>query len=191
MSRPAVRAAIDVAEKPSPEILPRNDKGRSNVSGTATDEYVFRAAPLRNVALRAPYFHSGQVCGRLAWRARPSLGRSSPIRNRTTSSLSLVHRPVSSRRSITRFYRSEPTRRPPRRSESNSRKAGLHVSLAQSNSICRLGPQRLFQLTALLLVLGVGRGLVAGRNVLRTTLDTVFVAAAAAAAGVGIGRLVT
>ncbi|MGY4299151.1 cytochrome c peroxidase [Bradyrhizobium sp. i1.4.4] len=25
------------------------------------DEYVFRAAPLRNVALRAPYFHSGQV----------------------------------------------------------------------------------------------------------------------------------
>ena len=45
--------------------------------------------------------------------------------------------------------------------------------------------------TALLLALGVGRGLVAGRNVLRTTLETVFVAAAAAAAGVGIGRLVT
>ena len=45
--------------------------------------------------------------------------------------------------------------------------------------------------TALLLALGVGRGLVAGRNVLRTTLETVFVAAAAAAAGVGIGRLVS
>jgi VIT1/CCC1 family predicted Fe2+/Mn2+ transporter len=44
--------------------------------------------------------------------------------------------------------------------------------------------------TALLLALGVGRGLVAGRNVLRTTLETVFVAAAAAAAGVGIDRLV-
>ncbi len=28
---------------------------------TATDEYVFRAAPLRNVALTAPYFHTGQV----------------------------------------------------------------------------------------------------------------------------------
>ncbi len=37
------------------------DKGRFNVSKTASDEYVFRAAPLRNVALRAPYFHSGQV----------------------------------------------------------------------------------------------------------------------------------
>jgi VIT1/CCC1 family predicted Fe2+/Mn2+ transporter len=45
--------------------------------------------------------------------------------------------------------------------------------------------------TALLLALGVGRGLVAGRNVLRTTLETVFVAAAAAAAGVGIGQLVS
>ena len=45
--------------------------------------------------------------------------------------------------------------------------------------------------TALLLALGVGRGLVAGRNVLRTTLETVFVASAAAAAGVGIGQLVS
>ncbi len=45
--------------------------------------------------------------------------------------------------------------------------------------------------TALLLALGVGRGLVAGRNVLRTTIETVLVAAAAAAAGVGIGQLVT
>ena len=26
---------------------------------TVDDEYVFRAAPLRNVALTAPYFHSG------------------------------------------------------------------------------------------------------------------------------------
>src|SRR5690606_7859598 len=31
------------------------------VTRTATDEYVFRAAPLRNVALTAPYFHTGQV----------------------------------------------------------------------------------------------------------------------------------
>ena len=45
--------------------------------------------------------------------------------------------------------------------------------------------------TTLLLALGVGRGLVAGRNVLRTTLETVFVAAAAAAAGVGIGQLIS
>jgi cytochrome c peroxidase len=31
------------------------------VTKTASDEYVFRAAPLRNIALTAPYFHSGQV----------------------------------------------------------------------------------------------------------------------------------
>jgi cytochrome c peroxidase len=50
-----------VVEKPGAEILPPDDKGRFNVTKTASDEYVFRAAPLRNVALRAPYFHSGQV----------------------------------------------------------------------------------------------------------------------------------
>ncbi len=50
-----------VAEKPGADILPPGDKGRFNVTKTASDEYVFRAAPLRNVALRAPYFHSGQV----------------------------------------------------------------------------------------------------------------------------------
>ncbi len=50
-----------VVEKPGAEILPANDKGRFAVTQTATDEYVFRAAPLRNIALTAPYFHSGQV----------------------------------------------------------------------------------------------------------------------------------
>ncbi|SJZ80304.1 cytochrome-c peroxidase [Consotaella salsifontis] len=50
-----------VVEKPGAEILPEKDKGRFSVTQTATDEYVFRAAPLRNVELTAPYFHSGQV----------------------------------------------------------------------------------------------------------------------------------
>ena len=50
-----------VIEKPGADILPPNDKGRFAVTKTASDEYVFRAGPLRNVALRAPYFHSGQV----------------------------------------------------------------------------------------------------------------------------------
>ncbi len=36
---------------------------------TTSDEYVFRAAPLRNVALRAPYFHSGQV-----WTLKQAVG---------------------------------------------------------------------------------------------------------------------
>ncbi|MGU3494476.1 cytochrome-c peroxidase [Xanthobacteraceae bacterium A53D] len=52
-----------VVEKPGASILPPDDRGRFEVTKTATDEYVFRVSPLRNVALRAPYFHSGQVWG--------------------------------------------------------------------------------------------------------------------------------
>ena len=48
-------------KKPGADILPPEDKGRFEVTKTASDEYVFRAAPLRNVSLTAPYFHSGQV----------------------------------------------------------------------------------------------------------------------------------
>ena len=48
-------------EKPGSEVLPPGDKGRFAVTDTADDEYVFRAAPLRNIALTAPYFHSGKV----------------------------------------------------------------------------------------------------------------------------------
>jgi cytochrome c peroxidase len=50
-----------VAKKPGAEVLPPSDKGRFEVTKTASDSYVFRAAPLRNIALTAPYFHSGQV----------------------------------------------------------------------------------------------------------------------------------
>lgn len=48
-------------EKPGAEVLPPNDKGRYAVTSTVDDEYVFRAAPLRNIAVTAPYFHSGKV----------------------------------------------------------------------------------------------------------------------------------
>jgi cytochrome c peroxidase len=48
-------------EKPGADVLPVGDKGRFAVTETVDDEYVFRAAPLRNVALTAPYFHSGKV----------------------------------------------------------------------------------------------------------------------------------
>ncbi len=58
-----------VVENPGAEVLPSTDKGRFNVSKTASDEYVFRAAPLRNIALRAPYFHSGQV-----WSLKQAVG---------------------------------------------------------------------------------------------------------------------
>ena len=50
-----------VVERPGAEILPRDDKGRFAVTKTVSDEYVFRAGPLRNIALTAPYFHSGKV----------------------------------------------------------------------------------------------------------------------------------
>jgi cytochrome c peroxidase len=47
--------------KPGADILPPGDKGRYQVTKTVSDEYVFRAGPLRNIALTAPYFHSGAV----------------------------------------------------------------------------------------------------------------------------------
>lgn len=50
-----------VVAKPGAEVLPAGDTGRFEVTQTANDEYVFRAAPLRNIALTAPYFHSGAV----------------------------------------------------------------------------------------------------------------------------------
>lgn len=50
-----------VVERPGADILPPEDKGRFAVTKTADAEYVFRAAPLRNIALTAPYFHSGKV----------------------------------------------------------------------------------------------------------------------------------
>ena len=50
-----------VVAKPGALVLPETDKGRFAVTQTATDEYVFRASPLRNIELTAPYFHSGQV----------------------------------------------------------------------------------------------------------------------------------
>lgn len=56
-------------ERPSTSLLPAADKGRSAVTKVASDEYVFRAAPLRNVALRPPYFHSGQV-----WSLKEAVG---------------------------------------------------------------------------------------------------------------------
>ena len=48
-------------EKPGAEVLPEGDRGRFAVTETVSDEYVFRAGPLRNIELTAPYFHSGVV----------------------------------------------------------------------------------------------------------------------------------
>lgn len=54
-------APFGVVAKPGDNLLPASDKGRFMVTKTAGDEYVFRVPSLRNVALTAPYFHTGQV----------------------------------------------------------------------------------------------------------------------------------
>lgn len=50
-----------VVERPGGEILPSTDKGRFQVTRTASDEYVFKSPSLRNIELTAPYFHTGKV----------------------------------------------------------------------------------------------------------------------------------
>ncbi|WP_374045172.1 cytochrome-c peroxidase [Geobacter sp. AOG1] len=50
-----------LVEKPAGEIRPVADTGRFKVTHTASDEYVFRSPPLRNINLTPPYFHSGKV----------------------------------------------------------------------------------------------------------------------------------
>jgi cytochrome c peroxidase len=54
-------APFGVVEKPGADLLPPQDKGRFMVTKTAADEYVFRSPTLRNIALTAPYFHTGRA----------------------------------------------------------------------------------------------------------------------------------
>lgn len=53
-------APFGIVEKPGAELLPPDDKGRLAVTRTASDEYVFKVPTLRNIALTAPYFHTGR-----------------------------------------------------------------------------------------------------------------------------------
>ena len=50
-----------LVERPGADVLPEGDRGRFAVTETVMDDYVFRASPLRNIELTAPYFHSGAV----------------------------------------------------------------------------------------------------------------------------------
>jgi cytochrome c peroxidase len=54
-------APFGVVEKPGGDLLPPTDKGRFMVTKTPSDQYVFKVPTLRNIALTAPYFHTGQV----------------------------------------------------------------------------------------------------------------------------------
>jgi cytochrome c peroxidase len=62
-------APFGVVERPDASILPLNDKGRFMVTKSPADEYVFKVPTLRNIALTAPYFHSGK-----AWDLRQAVG---------------------------------------------------------------------------------------------------------------------
>jgi cytochrome c peroxidase len=54
-------AAFGLVEKPDAAVRPPGDLGRFAITKTAGDEYVFKVPTLRNIALTAPYFHSGKV----------------------------------------------------------------------------------------------------------------------------------
>ncbi len=54
-------APFGVIEKPGAELLPPGDIGRFTVTKTASDKYVYKVPTLRNIALTAPYFHTGKV----------------------------------------------------------------------------------------------------------------------------------
>lgn len=54
-------APFGVVQRPGHELLPPDDKGRLMVTKTPDDAYVFKVPSLRNVALTAPYFHSGSA----------------------------------------------------------------------------------------------------------------------------------
>lgn len=94
-----------VVERPGSDILPPDDKGRFAVTQTASDEYVFRAVPLRNVALTALHFHSGQVWDleqAVAVMSTAQLGPSSRTTRSTRSWRSSTRSPANSRRWSTR-----------------------------------------------------------------------------------------
>lgn len=50
-----------VMKAPEANILPPEDQGRFGVTHEVSDQYLFKAPSLRNVALTPPYFHSGAV----------------------------------------------------------------------------------------------------------------------------------
>jgi cytochrome c peroxidase len=54
-------APFGVVENPGAELLPPGDKGRFSVTKSVSDEYVFKVPTLRNIALTAPYFHTGRA----------------------------------------------------------------------------------------------------------------------------------
>ena len=55
----AMYARFGAIAAPDARYRPAGDRGRSGVTGKAADDYVFKVPSLRNIALTAPYFHTG------------------------------------------------------------------------------------------------------------------------------------
>ena len=53
-------APFGVVEKPDASLLPPGDAGRFAVTKAVGDKFVFKVPTLRNIALTAPYFHTGK-----------------------------------------------------------------------------------------------------------------------------------
>lgn len=52
-------AKFGVVAPPDAKDRPVGDKGRGAITGKASDDYFFKVPTLRNIALTAPYFHTG------------------------------------------------------------------------------------------------------------------------------------
>ncbi|SFG53513.1 cytochrome c peroxidase [Novosphingobium sp. CF614] len=57
----AMYAKFGVTWAPPAELLPPGDLGRFSVTGDEADRYAYKVPSLRNIALTAPYFHTGKV----------------------------------------------------------------------------------------------------------------------------------
>lgn len=52
---------LGLVEKPEADVLSSDEAERFAVAEGDAEDFVFRTAPLRNIALTAPYFHSGKI----------------------------------------------------------------------------------------------------------------------------------
>ncbi len=52
-------AKFGVVSPPDAKYRPVSDKGRSAITGNTSDDYFYKVPTLRNIALTAPYFHTG------------------------------------------------------------------------------------------------------------------------------------
>lgn len=54
-------AKFGIASDPDPKYRPVGDVGRMKVTNNPADKYVYKVPTLRNIALTAPYFHTGSA----------------------------------------------------------------------------------------------------------------------------------